>query len=192
MSTVRKTLAIFAVCAFPIVAYAQIDLPLKVLVYEDNGITHSTGEAAELLIAVGEIPGNRDDSDILVNHGFALHTGSGVFLGAVSVDAPADGLAKFSIMVGHETSSGEASLIVNGQEFCCVPVENNRVSYRVNARRSRVGRNPFTGAEIQIPASVPMSITNTVFNMTTGETQATGFFPNTRDYVGVTLDEDLL
>ncbi len=175
------------VCVFPAFGYAQVAQPEFQTYFLTEILSHSTGEATELQVAMGAIPGDTDESHIYVTHGFELHTAGGDLLGEVMIDVSANGLAKLNIVVGPHTSSGEASLIVDGQEFCCVPVDDNRVAYRVNIRRSSIGRNPFIGEPIPIPASVSSIISGTVFDLTTGATRSTEpwrFRPVVRVVVG--------
>jgi hypothetical protein len=174
MSTVMRMLAILTITALPAVGYPQ-DGNIGFVVERSFGIfSQSTSEAVEVLIAVGDIPGNHEDSQtVRVTHGFEISVLTHpIASNGVTVDGPVNGLAKFRIEVGHETPEGDAPLIVNGQEICCVAVENNRVAYRANLRLSKKGLNSVTGEEVPIPPSVGGTVTTTVVDMVTGATRS--------------------
>lgn len=175
MSRLISMLVILAACAFPAAGYPQSEIPQNRVWFSFSmPVSQSADEAVEVLIAVGDLPGNREDSEtVRITHGFELTIlNHPIAPNGVTVDVPANGLAKFRIEVGHENSSGDAPLIVNGQEFCCVAVENNRVAYRVNLRRSENGVNIITGKNVPIPPSVNSSVTTTVIDRATGETRS--------------------
>jgi hypothetical protein len=175
MSRLISMLVTLVVFAFPVIGYSQSDIPHNREWFNFSmPVSQSTGETIELLVAIGDIPGNAEKSDtFFFTHSFSFQSAGPVFPdNAVEVDAPVGGLAKFTIAVGNANDSEEANLIVNGEEFCCFDVNNNRVVYRVDLRRSKKGIDPSTGRVVTIPPSTPVSISETIFDTTTGETRS--------------------
>jgi hypothetical protein len=178
MSKSISYLAALVVLAFPVIGYPQSAIPQNRQWFNFSlPMSHSVGETVEILIAVGDGPGNAKHSDtFFFSHSFTFQSSGPIFPDkAVEVDAPSGGLAKFTIEVGEPSGSDEMNLLVNGEEFCCFPVVNNRVAYRVEMRRSKKGFDAFTGKDVPIPLSTGANVAITIFEKSTGETRSSAY-----------------
>jgi hypothetical protein len=105
--------------------------------FKDIGpYSQSILEATDLLVAVGDIPGVDNRSNVRVTHGFELHTGDGILLGEF-------GARSFAWRSVTDRQRSGILLCPRGQQSDCVP--RQRQSVKRGSQSADRGGGPHSG-----------------------------------------------
>jgi hypothetical protein len=162
-------MTLLLVGALPVCGNAQ---PPRITLVDALALSHSTAEAAQMLIVLRPIP-EVDSRDAAVTVSLTLLDDPNPYVSnVVEGRFKLPGLTKITVRPTSTQDDGTACLLVNvGQqegEWCGLPVDDGRLSYAVSA--SATGSYPWGG---DIPILVAQPLTATIFDRVSGKTIST-------------------